>query len=98
MSEGPKRSRGIADELRPHVDKAEAQAINAVAERLIEERPVPRAGFRAELHARLVELGQRRLRSRPRNLRVLVAAYAGSGTACLAIAAIGLTGAGPLSP
>lgn len=98
MSQGPERRPGIADELRPYVDNAEAQAFNAIAERLLEERPVPRAGFRAELHARLVQLGEKRLRSRPRNLRVLVAAYAGSGTACLAIAAMGLTGAGPLSP
>jgi hypothetical protein len=80
------------------VDSSEAASINATGEQLTAQRPIPGAGFRAELHARLVALDAHRHASRPKNLRALVAAYGFSGAACLALAALGLTGAGPLSP
>jgi hypothetical protein len=98
MNERPSRPPGIADELRPYVDSSEAESLDAVARHLTDERPPPRAGFRAELHSRLVQLDARRHRSRPKNLRTSVLAYVGSGAACLGLAALGLTGAGPLSP
>jgi IS5 family transposase len=89
----------MSDELRPYVDRSEAEAIDRIAERLLAERPAPRAAFRAALNARLLELaGSRGTAWRPRRLRALVAAYAGSGVALLAIAAIGLAGVGPLAP
>ena len=89
---------GISDELRPYVDRSEAEGIDLIGERLLAERPAPRAAFRAALHAHLAELvGSRRIAWRPRRLRALVAAYAGSGAVLLAIAAIGLAGAGPLA-
>ena len=96
MNQESHRPPGISDELRPYVDAPEAVGIDAVAERLERDRPVPRAGFRAELHARLVELSTKRTSYRPARLRRLIAAYGVAGAACLAIAAIGLTGAGPL--
>jgi hypothetical protein len=87
---------GISNELRPYVDRGEQEAIDAIGERLTRARPVPRAGFRAALRARLGELGETKPAWRPRRLRVLVTAYAGSGLVLLLVAAVGLSGAGPL--
>ena len=87
----------ISDELRPYVDAHEKEDIDSIAERLLDERPVPRAGFRAELRAHLRELeADRRPAWRPRRLRVLIGAYAGSGFLLLVVAALGLSGTGPL--
>ena len=41
--------------------------------------------------------GARERTSRPPRLRLMIAAYAGSGLVLLAIAAIGLAGGGPLA-
>ena len=65
-----------------------------IEERLAAERPVPRAGFRAEMRAHL--LGSLR-ETPPRRLRLLIATYAGSGAALLVVAAIGVAGVGPLA-
>jgi hypothetical protein len=70
--------------------------LDPMAERLRSERPVPAAGFRGQLRRRLL-LAARERPVAPRRLRLLVAAYAGSGTVLMAIAAIGLAGVGPLS-
>jgi hypothetical protein len=87
----------IFDELRPYADSHERDAMDSVAERLRDERPVPRAGFRAELRAHLRDLeAERHPAWRPKRLRVLVGAYAGSGFLLLIVAALGLSGAGPL--
>ena len=84
---------GISHELRPYVDRGEAEAVDRIGDRLEAERPVPRAGFRAELKARLASAPTS---WRPRRLRLAVAAYAGSGFLLLAVAALGLAGSGPL--
>lgn len=67
-----------------------------LAERLSRERPVPRAGFRAELRTRLMTAAAGRDVA-PERLRLLIAAYAGSGVALLLVVAVGVAGAGPLS-
>jgi hypothetical protein len=77
----------------PEGDRA---GLMALAERLGGERPVPSAGFRATLRRRLLDQGPGE--RRPARIRVLVAAYAGSGSLLLAVAAIGVAGAGPLAP
>ena len=64
--------------------------------RLERERPVPRAGFRASLRSRLLEADSERASAGAR-VRVQVAAYAGSGVALLIVAALGVSGLGPLS-
>ena len=87
---------GISDELRPYVDRSQAEAIDEVGRRLESERPVPRAGFRAELRAHLAEHGRRPATWRPRRLGLAIAGYAGSGLVLLVVAAVGLAGAGPL--
>ena len=84
-------------ELRPYVDRGEAKGLNELAERLERDRPVPRAGFRAELKASLIEAERTRpVAWRPKNLGRLVAGYCGAGSLLLAVAGFGLTGAGPL--
>jgi hypothetical protein len=84
-------------ELRPYVDRGEAEGLDELADRLERERPVPRAGFRAELKADLIEAERARpVPWRPRHLGRLVAGYCGAGSALLAVAGLGLTGSGPL--
>jgi hypothetical protein len=63
-----------------------------IAERLWRERPLPRASFRGNLERDL--LGQPRP---PRLLRLLITAYAASGACLLAVAAVGVVGAGPFA-
>lgn len=63
--------------------------------RLRSERPIPRPAFRGDLRRALLASPHA---SRPRLLRLLIGAYAGSGAALLLVAVIGLAGAGPLAP
>lgn len=87
----------ISDELRPYVDDPERDAIDELGERLIRERPIPRAGFRAELRAHLHEVEAKRpIKWRPKRLRLLAVSYAGSGAFLLVIATLGVAGTGPL--
>jgi hypothetical protein len=72
------------------------EELDPISRRLESERPVPSAGFRGELRRRLVTAADAR-RSAPPGLRLLIAAWAGSGAVLLAIAVIGLTGIGPLA-
>jgi hypothetical protein len=94
---GNNRPAGISDELRPYIDSHEIEGIDGIGEALKGERPLPRPAFRSELRALLSSREQERVGWRPRRLGVLVAAYLGSSVLLLAIAAIGLAGAGPLS-
>jgi hypothetical protein len=68
----------------------------ALVARLETERPVPRAAFRGDLRRALLAGAERRPAA-PQRLRLMIAVFAGSGSVLLAIAAIGLTGAGPLA-
>jgi hypothetical protein len=74
----------------------EREALITLAERLERQRPIPASGFRGTLRRSLLG-GFRSQVSRPQRLRALVAAYAGSGFALLAIATLGVGGVGPLS-
>lgn len=74
----------------------EDQDLERLAERLRAGRPVPQADFRGELREDL--LGRFAPRpTPPRRARFLVAAYGGAGLALIAIAAIGVAGAGPFA-
>jgi hypothetical protein len=88
---------GFSEELRPYVDKSEADGVDRIGERLLDAKPVPRTEFRTALHAHLSDLKQKPVAWRPRRLGRLVAAYAGSGFLLLLVAALGLAGAGPLA-
>jgi hypothetical protein len=87
--------RRISDELRGHVDPSETEAFDSVGMKLEAERPLPRAAFRAELRRRLTLPGRQRSLP-PHRLRLWIGAYLTSGFALLLVAAVGLTGAGPL--
>lgn len=78
------------------MDPREREELEAIADRLHRARPVPRAGFRGELRSRLLE-GRVRRRAPRRRVRLLIAAYAGSGAVLLLVAAFGVAGAGPLA-
>jgi hypothetical protein len=80
----------------PGLASGRSPQLAELAHRLERERPVPRAGFRAGLRARLLRTAEERVRVRGR-LRLRVAAYASSGIILLAIAALGVAGAGPLA-
>jgi hypothetical protein len=73
------------------------EALDSIAARLEAERPLPGAAFRGDTRRALLAEAERRPAA-PRRLRLVIAAFAGSGTALLAIAAIGLAGVGPLAP
>ena len=58
------------------------------AQRLADERPVPRAAWRGELQRGL--LARALPPARPRRLRLLIAAYGLSGAVLLGLAALGI--------
>jgi hypothetical protein len=68
-----------------------------VASRLEAERPIPDAAFRGRLRRRLFGRPDDGWRSAPARLRRQIVAYAGSGAALLAVAVIGVAGAGPFA-
>jgi hypothetical protein len=88
------------DDLRRHIEAEargpEAEEVVRLAERLRAERPVPRAAFRGELRVRLLRSPEL-VAWRPARLRLTIGAYLASGVALLAVAAIGVAGAGPLA-
>ena len=69
---------------------------DALTRRLEDDRPIPSAGFRGELRRSLIARMEAD-RFAGARLRRLIFAYATSGAALLAVAAIGLVGAGPFA-
>ena len=87
------------DDLDSNVDAVERVKLAEVAARLIQERPAPRAGFRAELRAHLRDLADRgTLRSRPAWLWRRVAVLVLSGGGLFGLVGLGLAGVGPFAP
>ncbi|MDX6581817.1 MAG: hypothetical protein QOI10_1001 [Solirubrobacterales bacterium] len=84
----------FSSELGTEVEPDEAAALDAVADRLFASRPLPRPALRATIRARYSTEPERP--SRPARLWWQVAAYGGAGLALIGVAALGLTGAGPL--
>lgn len=66
-----------------------------LGQRLFAERPVPRAGFRAELRKALREGDP--ASAMPPRLKLVVVAYAISGAILLTVAGVGLAGVGPFA-
>jgi hypothetical protein len=89
------RPEDIRGDLAPGMDPEEADELARVAERLRTERPVPAAAFRGKLRRLL--LVEAAVPLLGRRLHLAVAGYVASGTALLALAAIGVLGAGPLA-
>jgi hypothetical protein len=80
----------ILRDLDPDADRLEADQLAGVGARLLRERGQPAAAFSARL--------ARRLGASDRPALGLALAYALSGSALLAVAALGAAGAGPLAP
>jgi hypothetical protein len=80
----------------PNPERDRDAATERLAARLESERPVPRAGFRADLRRQLLTPATRRDETL-RAVRLRVAAYAASGFVLLGVAAIGVAGAGPFA-
>ena len=77
---------------------AEDDKLHELEKRLRDERPLPRAAFRARLHRGLVELAaEAPLHARPRHLWPRVVALAASGAGVLALVALGVAGSGPFA-
>ncbi|MEA2156461.1 MAG: hypothetical protein QOE11_2601 [Solirubrobacteraceae bacterium] len=83
--------RDIRDDLEPGAP----EDLIRLAERLEHERPVPTAAFRGDLRRSLLARGA--AYSRPARLRLLVAGYAGAGSALLLVGAASAAGLGPLA-
>jgi hypothetical protein len=62
-------------------------------EKLFDERPRPTPAFRSEVRSRLLA----NAKNRPAQVRALIFSYAAGGTLLLAVAALGVAGAGPLA-
>jgi hypothetical protein len=71
------------------------EELDPIAQRLQSERLVPSAGYRGELRRRLVSTQE--AGSDPPRLGLLIGIYAALGVVLLAIAVVGLAGAGPLA-
>jgi hypothetical protein len=82
-------------DFEPGVPPAERVRLAEVADQLERDRPVPRAAFRGDLRRLLADGGRGSVVTTASRWRVLVAAYSGLGALLLAVAAIGLAGAGP---
>lgn len=92
-------ARRISPELRPYVDRGEADELDGLGRRLYEGHIAPpRPAFKAQLRNRLVELERRQLGAseRPQRLWLAIASFTGAGLALLGIAALAATGSGPV--
>jgi hypothetical protein len=87
----------IGRALEPEIGGPERERLLRLAERLENQRPVPRAAFRGELRRHLLSAGGAPHGAAPARLRLLIASYLGSGLILLAVAALGVAGAGPFS-
>jgi hypothetical protein len=87
----------VADELRPFINRSEADGINRIGECLKREVPAPSAAFRAQLRAALGQPPRTRPKWRPTRLRLLAAAYSISGAILVAVAGFGVAGVGPFA-
>lgn len=83
----------LRDDLDPNVD----DALVALGERLLADRPRPAPAFRGELGRRLTRLERGGRKLAPERIRSIIAGYALSGAALLVLAALGAAGIGPVA-
>jgi hypothetical protein len=82
-------------DFEPGVPPEERARLAEVADQLERSRPVPRPAFRGDLRRLLADGRRGSVATTASRWRVLVGAYSGLGALLLAVAAIGLAGAGP---
>lgn len=83
-----------ADDFEPGLPPDERAELERLAARLVADRPIPAPAFRGELRRRIAAAPPRRAAA----LRARAVAYLVTGTALLAVAALGVNDAGPLAP
>jgi hypothetical protein len=81
-------SHRLRDELEPNVLPRQLRALEQVAARLVADRPPPAAAFRAQLDARIREMGVSTRGGAPWRWRLAAAVCLLLGFALLAVAAI----------
>jgi hypothetical protein len=87
-------------ELDPILPPEQRDDLVRLSERLEADRPIPSPGFRGNLRRRLlgtVSQPRRQPGVAATRFRLWAAGYTAVGTLCLAIAAIGVAGAGPFA-
>ena len=89
----------IRRDLPPDLDPLERERLVALALRLEARTPPPAPTFRGDLRRHLLGTPDPRASGpAPRTTHVLAASYVAAGALLLAIATLGLAGAGPLAP
>ena len=86
----------MTDDLHSDLEPHDADELSPVAAWLAHNRPVPSAAFRGALRRELMQ-GRPAASAAPRRLWVAVTSSFGGGVALLAVAALGLVGAGPFA-
>lgn len=97
--EEPRPANRISAELRPYVDRRDAEPIDEMGRRLEGARVAPERGFRDALRSSLAAAGEEPHEvddHRPNHLWLSVLACLLAGLALMAIAALGASGMGPL--
>jgi hypothetical protein len=84
-------------DLEPDLSAAERERLAAMADLLERDRPLPRATFRGDLRRSLLDGRRSSAGATAGRWRILVATYSGLGALLLAVAALGLAGAGPFA-
>ncbi len=88
----------IRRDLPPDLEHSESEQLVAIGMLLRDQLPAPAPSFRGDLRRKLVDAESRRDKLiAPRLARVLASCYVGSGLLLLAVAAVGLAGAGPFA-
>jgi hypothetical protein len=92
-----------ADEIRadlsPDLDAREREQLVEIGIRLRARKALPRPEFRGDMRRRLIAepAGDRAVQPKPRSIPALVSLYMVFGTLFLAVAAVGVAGAGPFA-
>jgi hypothetical protein len=97
--EEPRPADRISAELRPYVDRRDAEPIDEMGRRLEDARVAPARRFRDALRSSLLDAGEEPLEvdgRRPPHLWLSVLVCLLAGLALMAIAALGAYGTGPL--
>ena len=97
--EEPRPASRISAELRPYVDRSDAEPIDEMGRWLEDARVAPERGFRDALRSSLVDAGEEPQEvdgHRPNHLWLSVLVCLLAGLALMAIAALGASGMGPL--
>jgi len=81
-------------DIRQDLEPGAPEELVTLAERLLDQRPLPNPVFRGELRRALAAQSERT--RPPERVRALIARFAAAGAALLIVGAVSAAGAGPL--